>query len=279
VNTGIVGRKYRTPALFIRPDRIREYASATNDPNSIYTKKTNDKDLIASPIFPVTIVSDLFKEMLSDDTGIDLSRMVHGEQSITFYSVLRPWDLISPRGVISKVERRGNNDVVYFDQILYRDGEVVAKIVSSLVVRGSGPKSETGASTKLQSVPTGKPVFTHVMTVSSDQPRRYADASGDHNPIHIDNDIAKAAGFPGVILHGLCTMAFAGQAVVEKALGGDIRRLKELSVRFSKPVFPGNTLTFTAFQNEKGQLSIQATNEQGVPVITNGVARFEGANA
>ena len=113
------------------------------------------------------------------------------------------------------------------------------------------------------------------MKVDQDQPRRYANASGDHNPIHVDNDVAKAAGFPGVILHGLCTMAFAGQAVVEKFLGGDFRRLKELSVRFTKPVLPGDTLTITGELGEKNELRLSAVNSQGVPVLTQGLARFE----
>jgi acyl dehydratase len=111
--------------------------------------------------------------------------------------------------------------------------------------------------------------------VEQDQPRRYANASGDHNPIHIDNDVAKAAGLPGIILHGLCTMAFAGQAVVEKVLGGDIRRLKELSVRFSKPVLPGDTLTFTGELQDKNMVALNAVNANGVPVLTQGVARYE----
>jgi len=279
INQGIVGRKYRAPAMFVKPDRIREFASATNDSNAMYTKKANDKDLIASPVFPVTLVSDVFKQMLADDTGIDISRMVHGEQSITYFDVLRPWDLISPRGVISKVEKRGNNEVVSYEQQLYRDGELVVKITSSLVIRGSGPHGKTAAVEEKKpasgATSAGKPVFTYTVKVAEDQPRRYANASGDHNPIHIDNDIAKAAGFPGVILHGLCTMAFAGQAVVEKVLGGDIRRLKELSVRFSKPVFPGDTLTITAQSLDKNALSLSAVNSQGVTVLSQGVAKFD----
>src|SRR5688572_29553363 len=62
-------------------------------------------------------------------------------------------------------------------------------------------------------------------------PHRYAGASGDFNPIHIDPEFAKAVGLPGNILHGLYTMAQVARAAVE-AGGGDPRCLKRLSVQF-----------------------------------------------
>jgi acyl dehydratase len=62
-------------------------------------------------------------------------------------------------------------------------------------------------------------------------PHRYAGASGDFNPIHIDPEFAKAVGLPGNILHGLYTMAQVARAAVDVA-GGDPRSLKRLSVQF-----------------------------------------------
>ena len=62
-------------------------------------------------------------------------------------------------------------------------------------------------------------------------PHRYAGASGDFNPIHIDPEFAKAVGLPGNILHGLYTMAQVARAATE-AGGGDPRALRRLSVQF-----------------------------------------------
>ena len=69
----------------------------------------------------------------------------------------------------------------------------------------------------------------------ADQAERYAEASGDHNPIHLDEEAARAVGLPGRILHGLCTMALAGRAV-EQVAGREPTRL---AVRFSAPVALG----------------------------------------
>ena len=68
-------------------------------------------------------------------------------------------------------------------------------------------------------------------------PHRYAGASGDFNPIHIDPEFAKAVGLPGNILHGLYGMAQVARAA-EAAAGGDPRRLKRLSVQFRGMGFP-----------------------------------------
>ena len=62
--------------------------------------------------------------------------------------------------------------------------------------------------------------------------------------------------------------------MVENKLKGDITKLRDISVRFSKPVFPQDTLKIDAFENGN-ELSFVAVNTQGVPVITNGVARFQ----
>ncbi|MDR1441904.1 MAG: MaoC family dehydratase N-terminal domain-containing protein [Bifidobacteriaceae bacterium] len=65
--------------------------------------------------------------------------------------------------------------------------------------------------------------------------RRYATASGDHNPIHLDEEAAKAAGLPGVIAHGMLTMGQVIWPLVEWA-GGDPGAIREYTVRFARPV-------------------------------------------
>src|SRR5215216_3696654 len=76
-------------------------------------------------------------------------------------------------------------------------------------------------------------------------PHRYAGASGDFNPIHIDPEFAKAVGLPGNILHGLYSMAQVARAHTESA-GGDPRFLKRLSVQFRGMGFPEQELVVSA---------------------------------
>src|SRR5439155_17381990 len=90
------------------------------------------------------------------------------------------------------------------------------------------------------------------LTVGPDKcvPHRYAGASGDFNPIHIDPEFARAVGLPGNIRHGLYTMAQVARAAVQAA-GGDPRSLKRLSVQFRGMGFPEQEITVTGTVREE----------------------------
>lgn len=72
-------------------------------------------------------------------------------------------------------------------------------------------------------------------TFDADQTFRYAEASGDTMPIHTDEEFARSVGLRGIIIHGLCTMAFVSRAAIQTACPEDPSRLRRLAVRFSAP--------------------------------------------
>ena len=119
------------------------------------------------------------------------------------------------------------------------------------------------------------------MLSREDQTVLWAEAGQDPNPIHVNEDFAKAAGLPGRILHGLCTMSFCGKAFVDRVCDGDPRRLEYLKVRFSRPAQPGQTITTRAFtpKEEDGARTwtFEAVNDSGDKTITGGVARTREA--
>ena len=83
-------------------------------------------------------------------------------------------------------------------------------------------------------------------------PHRYAGASGDFNPIHIDPEFAKAVGLPGNILHGLYGMAQVARANADAA-GGDPRKLRRLAVQFRGMGFPEQEIVVTGQVKEAGE--------------------------
>jgi acyl dehydratase len=115
-----------------------------------------------------------------------------------------------------------------------------------------------------------------IWQVTRDQIRAYAEASGDHNPIHLDDEAARAAGLPGVIAHGMLGMAQLANLVV--AYAGDHRRLRRLRCRFSGMVLPGDTITFTGtvVGEEDGlvRLELNAENQKGERVLTKALAEL-----
>ncbi len=109
-------------------------------------------------------------------------------------------------------------------------------------------------------------------------PHRYAGASGDFNPIHIDPEFAKQVGLPGNILHGLYTMSQVARASVQAA-GGDPRKLKRLSVQFRGMGFPEQEISVTGEvkgEEKDGRLVIDTVAEQGGnQIIRNAEAELE----
>jgi acyl dehydratase len=108
-------------------------------------------------------------------------------------------------------------------------------------------------------------------------PHRYAGASGDFNPIHIDPDFAKQVGLPSNILHGLYSMAQVARACAQAA-GGDPRSLRRLSVQFRGMGFPEQEIVVTGSDRESrdGRTVVDVVAEQGGNrIIRNAEAELE----
>ncbi len=101
----------------------------------------------------------------------------------------------------------------------------------------------------------------------------YARASGDMNPIHLDESFARSVGLPGVIAHGMLQMSMLA-LVAGKAAGGP-RRLRRLGCRFAGMVEPGDTVTFSAEETAPGKLQLKAVNQHGDVVLTKAFADFD----
>ena len=129
----------------------------------------------------------------------------------------------------------------------------------------------------------GEPIPSLRVTPDRYLPHRYAGASGDFNPIHIDAEFATSVGLPQNILHGLYSMAILARAQVEAA-GGDPRTLRRLSVQFRGIGVPEREIVVegTVAEREGNRLELHSEARQGeVAIIRNAVAALEldrGAN-
>lgn len=111
-------------------------------------------------------------------------------------------------------------------------------------------------------------------------PHRYAGASGDFNPIHIDAEFAQQVGLPQNILHGLYSMAQVARACTDAA-GGDPRALRRLSVQFRGMGFPEQEMTVTGVEKERRnrRIVVEVVAEQaGNQIIRNAEAELEEAS-
>lgn len=105
------------------------------------------------------------------------------------------------------------------------------------------------------------------VTFTVEQIAAYAEASGDRNPIHLDDEFARSVGLPGVIAHGLLQMGLLAR------VAGEPQRLRRLTCRFAGIVRPGDTIEYRS-EEEGGRVQLSASNQAGEPVLTKATAEL-----
>jgi acyl dehydratase len=281
LNRTLIGKIYPPVMSHVTAEAVQEYARACNDDNPSYFQPPAATGIIAPPVFNAVITWLALITAISDpELRVDLLRLLHRGQDMRFYEPVRPDDLISARACISSIEdsAAGETLTIGLDASNQRN-QVVSRTIFTTLIRGRRQRDSapTSSFTGHQS-PPNKPLVTIARTIDLDQTVRYANASGDRNPIHLDDSVARMAGLPGIIVHGLCTMAFASQVIVDHVCGGDPARLSRLAVQFSHPVFPGDTITTTVWpeKNMRGArcFSYETRNAAGVVVLRDGIAEI-----
>lgn len=138
---------------------------------------------------------------------------------------------------------------------------------------------KTMSTLDFEQISAGQALPSLTKHVTVEQIRQYSEASGDRNPIHLDETFARSAGLPGVIAHGMLTMAFANQMITDWL--GDRSLLKRLQGRFAGMVLPGDDVTCSgnvaSKDNETRRVTINlvVTNQRGEKVFNKGVAEAE----
>jgi acyl dehydratase len=194
---------------------------------------------------------------------VNWGRVVHGSQSVRLHRPLAPTGGLSVTSEIADIQDKGEgkNAIIRVTAtgVDPATGETVVETGSTIVVRGGGGfGGEPGASRVPVEYPDREPDLRRAEATRDDQALTYR-LSGDRNPLHSDPWFAtELAGFPKPILHGLCTYGFVGRALLHGLCGGDPARFASMSARFSAPVFPGETLTTSAWRVGNGAAVFRA---------------------
>ncbi|MEV6071640.1 MaoC/PaaZ C-terminal domain-containing protein [Nocardia sp. NPDC052001] len=257
-------------------ERIAEYAAATNDPIEAHLKGA-----VAPPIFGIVPVFEAMMMPVLEVVPMDIfGRVVHGEQDFHFHRPIRPGDQLVSRAKAIGYEGKDNGSTItILIECRAQDGELVNEQYLTAFFRNvnAGPKVGDGApSHRFDAALAEQPaLFTVPAHVDLDQTYRYSPASGDPVPLHLDEQVAKDAGLPGIIAHGLCTMAMSSWAVLTETAGFDVGRLRRFAVRFSKMVFPGDDLETRIWRKgaENGETTYAFETGRGADlVLTDGLA-------
>lgn len=244
---------------------VQAFARATSDPNPIYYGPT----AICPPMFHVRYLVEAFFS-LAGRLHVDLSRFFHAGHAADFHRILKVGDRVAVRVRLESVEPKETGKLYHFGFEERLGAELAVSGRSSFFLKERG---EVGSASERALRPD--PDYISMQMVDLDHADRYAAASGDFNPLHVNPSAARAAGLPGVILHGLCTLAFAQRDLVDETMARDPRRLAHLSVRFAAPVFPGQTLKLAFWYEPNKAVSFETRSWDDRQVaLLDGLARL-----
>ncbi|KAF0136878.1 MAG: MaoC-like dehydratase [Xanthobacteraceae bacterium] len=210
------------------------------------------------------------------NTGVDWRKILHGEQGLVIHKPLPASGTVIGRTRVTEIVDKGpgKGALLYSDRQVFdkATGERLATLTSTTFIRGEGGfGGPSGPAPEPHALPERAPDLAVDLKTLPQAALIYR-LSGDYNPLHADPDVAAAAGFERPILHGLCTYAVAGRAVLRACCGNDPARLKRFDLRFSAPVLPGETIR-TEIWRDGARVSFRArVVERDIVVLNNGLA-------
>ncbi len=232
----------------------------------------------ALPTYAVTFPFSLLWQI----TGVPGLRfnpalLLHGEQYLELKRPLPTNATVTNTAHIANIYDKGSGALVLLDvHTADEKGEAIAYNQVSLFIRGMGGfGGERGPSSTAIPLPDRAPDVVHRQKTNANQALLYRLASGDLNPLHADPAFAAAGGFDRPILHGLCTFGFAGRAVLRHFAGNDPARLGSIRSRFTRHVFPGETIVTEMWAIDGGKVLFQCkAAERDEIVLSNGVVEL-----
>jgi len=204
---------------------------------------------------------------------INFLMVVHGEQKVELHRPLPTSGTFTAQGrTIGAFDKGKDKGAVIVNETIWTDeaGEKVATLTGSTFARGDGGfGGPTEGQPEPHEVPSRKADLSVDIATREDQALLYR-LNGDRNPLHSDPESARRSGFPRPILHGLCTYGITCRAVLQAITGYDPDQIMSHQVRFSAPVFPGDTITVDLWKDSQ-VISFEArVKERNATVIKNG---------
>ncbi len=232
-----------------------------------------ERDLQVFPTMPLVLGSP---GLWFEKAGLDFRKLVHGAQNLELHSSLPlDTDLVARSKVVGLWDRGADKGaVVDVERKLQRpDGTVIASLTSTYALRGDGGFGGTPPERDDWARPERAPDWESLLPILPQAALLYR-LNGDMNPLHADPERAKAVGFERPILHGLCSFAMVSRGLMEPFSPHSPESLQAISARFSRPVYPGETLRVRCWREADEVLFEASVEERDIVVLSGGRACF-----
>ncbi len=278
LDPSLVGHETSPQSDVISATAVQQFADAIADSSPIY----RDLDAARAAGYttipaPPTFVTHFIVSFAEAGLDTERSQVLHGEQEYVYERPIGVGDAVTVRHRIASIRQSRGMALMTIEQLCdTAAGERAVTGKATIIVRDIVP-GETAATAPAASKPAkereGEPLPALTKTVTQAQIDAYADVSNDHNPIHVNPDVARSVGLDGTIAHGMLSMAFAGQVLTDWLTATpDHGRLGRLRVRFQAMVRPGDTLTCRGIlrateQDKPRQADVWIENQRGERVL------------
>jgi len=227
------------------------------------------------PTYAVLIAQGRTSGSLGD---FDRAMVVHAEQAIELHRPLPVAGTVRTTSTVTGIYDKGSGALVVTENVAVdaATGEPLATTRSSAFIRGEGGFGGERGTDAAWDRPDREPDHQVTYQTRPEQALVYR-LSGDRNPLHVDPKFAARGGFDRPILHGLCTYGVTGRALLHVLCDSEPARFRSMSGRFSRPVWPGEALTVSVWQQDGSDTALfQTTKDDGTVVIDRGRMQVRG---
>ena len=278
-NLDALGRWTPGRAKSVSKDALAAYARATEETSPIALEGR-----VATPVFAIVPVWDTLQEAARSVAPEEARpRVVHGDQDIQISVPIQSGMTVRSRAAAVGVHvKESGTTVVLKTETRDGDDRLLNEQYVTEFYRGISGGEGAGEVAPDHRMPAelaeSDPAAELTYPLAEDITERYAEASGDHNAFHLDDEVARAAGLPGIIVHGLCLMAFAGRAVLGRAGRSRTRRPSGGWRCASRGRWsPATRSRPESCRPENGAVRFDATNGAGEVVLKDGLAELSEA--
>lgn len=258
---------------------VARFSETTGDGRSYAPGEATPPLYSVVPLRPVWV--DALASAVPDEVGATVP-ILHGEHDVRIHRPLQVGEEVGCRAAVTAIRVSPSGTRLIVKAVVFaKDGTPLHEHLLTAFLPGYTNPSSTGEAPAGFHLPKGiyerAPLATLTETTHRDQSRRYAEASGDRTVFHVSDSAARAMGFPGVIMHGMCTLAFASKGVLQAA-GKGTEAVRRIAARFASPGFPGCQLITTVWDATSvaaGVVGFETRSSTGDALIRLGRVDFD----